>query len=222
VDIKESAKSRWSFLYYFSLKWPTCWILDRIVGAHCPSARYDPAAVEQAASQAGRASRKRTLGLPWNLCGLVPFDLPWVVSPAGPPTQSLPKQSSPRPALALTSRRGRCESVCNVETRPGTISRISRPKLTASLSMVQRACSEALLLLVFPNDTASSTSSLYRGICAALYNKEGLVVASCGLYSGMASKSPLSATTVVMVFKCSSVFIGHYPEASSWESAYAA
>ena len=45
--------------------------------------------------------------------------------------------------------------------------------------------------------SASSTRSWYSGFWAACKSKEGLVVASCGLCSAMASMSPVSATTVV-------------------------
>src|SRR6201995_6093642 len=46
--------------------------------------------------------------------------------------------------------------------------------------------------------------SEYSGICAAAAMSDGFVVASCGLNSLMALKSPVSETTVVMLRSCSS------------------
>src|SRR5919197_1278430 len=55
--------------------------------------------------------------------------------------------------------------------------------------------------------SASSTRSRYRGSSAACSRREGLVVASCGRCSAIASMSPVSATTVVERFNDSRRFM---------------
>ena len=80
-----------------------------------------------------------------------------------------------RVASVLKLRR----ALTSVLTRPGTIFSVSRPKKIANLS-----------------STLSSSAS-YSDICAALRMRLGLVVASCGVYSRIDSKSPVSATMIV-------------------------
>jgi len=63
---------------------------------------------------------------------------------------------------------------------------------------------DLLLVGTFAELSAPSTMSEYSGICAAVAMSDGLVVASCGLNSLMALKSPVSETTVVMLRSCSS------------------
>ena len=45
--------------------------------------------------------------------------------------------------------------------------------------------------------SAASTSGRYCDACAAFSSSDGLVVASCGRWTRMASMSPVSATTTV-------------------------
>src|SRR5262249_31126946 len=89
-----------------------------------------------------------------------------------------------------------------------TTLRISRPKSMKSLSMnaTLRAARSPPARTAKPS--ASSTRSRYRGSSAACSRSEGLVVASCGRCSAMASMSPVSATTAVQRFRDSTRFIG--------------
>jgi len=89
----------------------------------------------------------------------------------------------------------------SVETRPGTILRISVPKEMRSAST---AAWTPLLLLSW---AAFCRRAWYSGIWTALRMRLGLVVASSGLKAFMAAKSPVSATTLVCWRSCSSAFI---------------
>lgn len=84
----------------------------------------------------------------------------------------------------------------SVETLPGTIFRISLPNWTSRLSMAESTWSSTSLPCFLPYATASSMSFAYSGFLEAWRMRDGLVVASCGLYLSMVAKSPLSQTTV--------------------------
>ena len=79
----------------------------------------------------------------------------------------------------------------SVETRPGTILRISVPK---AMSRASTAAATPLDLLSW---AAFWRSAWYSGIWTAFRMRLGLVVASRGLKAFMAAKSPVSATTLV-------------------------
>ena len=84
----------------------------------------------------------------------------------------------------------------SVDTLPGTIFRISFPNCTSRLSSVASTCSSTDPPCFFPYSHASSMSFAYSGFFEAARIKDGLVVASCGLYLPMVAKSPESQTTV--------------------------
>ena len=84
----------------------------------------------------------------------------------------------------------------SVETLPGMILRISLPNCTRRLSKVASTCSSTLLPCFLPYSTAVSISFAYSGFLDAARMREGLVVASWGLYLSMVAKSPESQTTV--------------------------
>src|SRR5579885_2665183 len=84
----------------------------------------------------------------------------------------------------------------SVETRPGTIFKISTPNNTNRSSWMRRTNASPPAAFLF-SATALSRSHWYSGFWAALRMREGLVVASRGPYCRMASKSPVSATTTV-------------------------
>ena len=89
----------------------------------------------------------------------------------------------------------------SVDTRPGTIARISRPKRTSSRSASASTGSPRCAA------TVSSTSARYSGRATALTISEGLVVASRGAKRRIARKSPVSATTVVTRLSASRALI---------------
>src|SRR5271166_4584381 len=89
----------------------------------------------------------------------------------------------------------------SVDTRPGTTFRISHPNSTKRRSINSSAISWWLPPRSEASSAASSTRRRYFGICAAWYRREGLVVASWGRCRAMASISPVSATTVVYLFR---------------------
>jgi hypothetical protein len=80
----------------------------------------------------------------------------------------------------LVSKENRAST--SVETFPGTIFKISLPNSTKSRSSVASTFSSMLLPLSFPYATALSMSLAYSGFLAAARMREGLVVASWGLY----------------------------------------
>src|SRR5437764_7517699 len=82
----------------------------------------------------------------------------------------------------------------SVETRPGTIFRISRPNATANLSKATPRLWLALADSCFASARLFWTKAAYSGIWAALSNRLGFVVVSRGWYLRMLSKSPVSAT----------------------------
>ncbi len=101
----------------------------------------------------------------------------------------------------------------SVETLPGTICRISLPNSTKRRSRVASTCSSIVLpwkpacqscssvrnspLTCFlPYSTAGSISLAYSGFLEAARMRDGLVVASCGLYFSMVWKSPESLQLV--------------------------
>ena len=84
----------------------------------------------------------------------------------------------------------------SVLTRPGTILRISLPNWTRRLSSVASTWSSMSLPCFLPYAQASSMSFAYSGFLDAARIRDGLVVASCGLYLPMVAKSPESQTTV--------------------------
>jgi hypothetical protein len=84
----------------------------------------------------------------------------------------------------------------SVETFPGMILRISLPNCTSKLSNVASTWSSMLLPPCFlPYSTAASMSFAYSSFLDAARIREGLVVASWGLYLSMVAKSPESQTT---------------------------
>jgi hypothetical protein len=84
----------------------------------------------------------------------------------------------------------------SVETLPGMILRISLPNWTRRLSNVASTWSSMLLPpWDLPYATASSMSLAYSSFLDAARIREGLVVASWGLYLSMVAKSPESQTT---------------------------
>jgi len=84
----------------------------------------------------------------------------------------------------------------SVETLPGTMFRISLPNWTRRLSSVASTWSSMLSAWFLPQATAASMSFAYSGFLEAARIREGLVVASWGLYLSMVAKSPESQTTV--------------------------
>mmetsp|Transcript_22173 Transcript_22173/g.54546 ORF Transcript_22173/g.54546 Transcript_22173/m.54546 type:complete len:204 (+) Transcript_22173:1486-2097(+) len=92
----------------------------------------------------------------------------------------------------------------SVDTRPGTIFRISQPNLTDSRSHTSLTRSSPFLLVFLAPAMAASSKWAYSGICAAWNRRVGLVVASCGLYFLSWLKSPVSATTMVICLSRSS------------------
>lgn len=84
----------------------------------------------------------------------------------------------------------------SVDTRPGTMFKISLPNCTSRLSKVASTFSSRELPCFFPYSTATSMSLAYSGFLEAARIREGLVVASWGLYLSMVAKSPESQTTV--------------------------
>lgn len=81
----------------------------------------------------------------------------------------------PLEIVASVSKERRAST--SVETTPGTIPRISTPKLTASRSSVFWRSFPNF----FPYEIASFTSSSYSGSWAAASSNDGFVVASVGL-----------------------------------------
>jgi hypothetical protein len=75
----------------------------------------------------------------------------------------------------------------SVETFPGTMAKISLPNSTKSLSKVASTFSSMVEPCSFPYATATSISLAYSGFLDAARIREGLVVASCGLYLPMAT-----------------------------------
>ena len=97
----------------------------------------------------------------------------------------------------------------SVDTRPGIISRIFKPKETAKRSKAKETTSAADAAAPKVARAAfkvSSTIAWYCGICDAAVISDGLVVASRGVNFSIASISPVSATTTVIAFSCSSKF----------------
>jgi len=89
----------------------------------------------------------------------------------------------------------------SVDTRPGTILRISVPKVTQISSRASRTTSSAGAAAPHTSRDCCRERSIrlwYVGICAAARISEGLVVASRGVNWRMAQMSPVSATTTVM------------------------
>jgi hypothetical protein len=84
----------------------------------------------------------------------------------------------------------------SVDTRPGTILRISHPNCTRRLSSAASTCASMPAPLFLPYSTALSIRAAYSGFLAAARISDGFVVASCGLYFSMVAKSPESHTTV--------------------------
>ena len=84
----------------------------------------------------------------------------------------------------------------SVDTFPGTIFRISFPNCTSRLSSVASTFSSSELACAFPYSTAESISFAYSAFFEAARMSDGFVVASCGLYLSMVTKSPESQTTV--------------------------
>src|SRR5450830_1383100 len=86
----------------------------------------------------------------------------------------------------------------SVEMRPGITLRMPAPTDTAKWSHARPTS---------PLDrfTALRSSSAYSGMGAALSSSDGLVVASTGRRRLMASRSPVSQTTVVNCLSCSSL-----------------
>ena len=84
----------------------------------------------------------------------------------------------------------------SVDTLPGTIFKISLPNCTSRLSSVASILSSRSLPCFLPYSHASSMSLAYSGFLEAARIKDGLVVASCGLYLPIVAKSPESQTTV--------------------------
>ena len=109
----------------------------------------------------------------------------------------------PRSTIAFASNDSRAST--SVEILPGISLRISIPTKTASRSQARSSCSWFDVPRDNPNCFAASTKGAYCGIAAALSNSDGFVVASCGLNCFIASMSPVSATTSVIVFNCSSL-----------------
>mmetsp|Transcript_19455 Transcript_19455/g.36635 ORF Transcript_19455/g.36635 Transcript_19455/m.36635 type:complete len:220 (-) Transcript_19455:21-680(-) len=95
----------------------------------------------------------------------------------------------------------------SVLTTPGTSFDISIPKPTASRSKARLSFCSAVLPSFLPYSTASSRIALYSGSLVALKMREGLVVASMGLYSLIASISPVSATILVYLLRASNWLI---------------
>src|SRR5262245_39999981 len=89
----------------------------------------------------------------------------------------------------------------SVETRFGTIFRISTPKATASPSMAAASASLVERERFLASVTTRATSSPYSGMVAALSSRLGLVVASRGWYLRIEAKSPVSATTIECCFR---------------------
>jgi hypothetical protein len=96
--------------------------------------------------------------------------------------------------LALVSNENLAST--SVDTLPGTIFKISLPNCVNKLSSVASTCSSMSLPCCLPYATASSMSLAYSGFLDAARIRDGLVVASCGLYLSMVAKSPESQTTV--------------------------
>src|SRR5437667_8824635 len=94
--------------------------------------------------------------------------------------------------LASTSKLSRAST--SVETRPGTIFKISMPNATASLSSAMPRVWPASGDSCLASARVFSTSCAYSGIWTALSNRLGFVVVSRGWYLRMLSKSPVSAT----------------------------
>ncbi len=108
------------------------------------------------------------------------------------------------PAVSNDSR-----ASTSVETRPGTIFRISAPNAISSGSMTSPDGSARWSATTF------STSDRYASLPTAFRISDGFVVASCGRKSFIVSKSPVSATTVVYCLSCSSWFMFR----SGWSAA---
>jgi hypothetical protein len=70
----------------------------------------------------------------------------------------------------------------SVETFPGTICKISLPNSTKRRSRVASTFSSIVLPWSLPYATATSMSLAYSGFLVAARMREGLVVASWGLY----------------------------------------
>jgi hypothetical protein len=77
----------------------------------------------------------------------------------------------------------------SVETRPGMIWRISLPNSTRRRSRVLSTCSSMEPPFSLPKARAASTSLAYSGFLEAARIREGLVVASWGLYLSIAGGS---------------------------------
>jgi hypothetical protein len=75
----------------------------------------------------------------------------------------------------------------SVETFPGTIAKISFPNSTRSRSRAASTFSSVVLPCSFPYATAMSISLAYSSFLEAARIREGLVVASCGLYLPIAT-----------------------------------
>ena len=99
--------------------------------------------------------------------------------------------------LAFVSKLKRAST--SVETFPGTIFRISEPNCTSRLSRVASTWSSMDLPWALPYATASSISFAYSAFLEAARMRDGLVVASCGLYLSMVAKSPESQTTTYLI-----------------------
>jgi hypothetical protein len=76
----------------------------------------------------------------------------------------------------------------SVETLPGMILRISLPNSTKRRSRVKSTCSSTSLLWFLPYEMAESIRLAYSDFLDAARSKEGLVVASCGLYLSIARR----------------------------------
>jgi hypothetical protein len=84
----------------------------------------------------------------------------------------------------------------SVDTLPGTIFKISHPNCTSRSSSVASTCSSMFFPCFLPYSHAASISFAYSGFFDAARMRDGLVVASWGLYFPIVAKSPESQTTV--------------------------
>lgn len=87
---------------------------------------------------------------------------------------------------ALVSKENRAST--SVETLPGTIARISRPNSTRRRSRAWSTCWSRSPPCSLPQAIEESMSLAYSGFLAAARIREGLVVASWGLYLAMAAR----------------------------------
>ena len=94
----------------------------------------------------------------------------------------------------------------SVDTRPGMILRISSPNDTSRRSTACSTISWRLWPWALAYSTAGATILAYFSSFTAARISDGFVVASCGLYTAIDSKSPESETTVVNCFSDARAF----------------